>query len=347
MDDKIDGIKEKVCVLYRQHFGKSPEHVELLPASGSARKYNRLGDGREFCIGAYHKDVDENRLFIRFSCHFREKGLPVPQVYSVSHDGLVYLQEDLGNTMLLDVIEQERQAEGWEKRLPELYRKSLAELLRFQFLGGEGLDYSLCVPRPVFDRRCISWDLNYFKYCFLRLAGVPFSEDALENDFERLTARLLEVERTAFMFRDFQSRNIMVRENNVWFIDYQGGRQGALHYDVASLLYDAIAEVPEVYKESLLDDYIMMLQQYRRVDADLFRKEYYCFVLIRLLQAMGAFGLRGLYERKQHFIDSIQPGLSNISSLFKPGKLGNDYPEIQKVADELICTFSKTSLREG
>ena len=211
----------------------------------------------------------------------------------------------------------------------ELYRKALSELLKFQLVGGKGLDYSECLPRPVFDERCIRWDLNYFKYCFLKLAGVEADEDRLEDDFDRLTAKLVMAGTGGFMFRDFQSRNIMVVDNEVYFIDYQGGRQGALHYDVASLLYDAIVKIPESQKEELLNFYIRKLTACEPEYAEKFREMYYHFVLVRLLQAMGAFGLRGLHEGKTHFIDSIVPGLQGIITLFESGKLEGEYTEIQ------------------
>lgn len=329
-------MENTIICLFEKYFNYRPDRIELLPASGSARKYYRIFAGDKTYIGAYHQNIEENRLFIDFSRHFREKGLHVPEIYAVADDGLVYIQEDLGTHMLLDVVESERKEKRLSAPLVELYKKSLSELLRFQLPGGEGLDYSYCIPRPSFDRRCISWDLNYFKYCFLRLAGADFSEEALENDFEQLTDFLCGVPADGFMFRDFQSRNIMVRNGEVWFIDYQGGRQGALQYDVASLLYDAIVGIPEEQREELLDYYIQELQRYRPVAVPVFRQEYYRFVLIRLLQAMGAFGLRGLYEGKQHFIDSILPGLQNIALLFETGRLDNNYSEIYNVVRQLL-----------
>lgn len=322
--------------LFEAHWGHCPDRLEALPLSGSSRKYYRIFDGTDSFIGVCHSSWEENRLFIDFSRHFRAQGLNVPQVFVVSADGLAYIQEDLGGCMLLDVVESGRRDVALNPEVLELYRKSLDELLRIQFLGNEGLDYSHCIPRPVFDRRCIIWDLNYFKYCFLKLAGASFSEDLLENDFELLLEQVCNVSADTFMFRDFQSRNIMVKDGKVWFIDYQGGRQGALHYDVASLLYDAIVAIPDIQREELLDYYIGELQRWRPVDAEVFRKDYYRFVLIRLLQAMGAFGLRGLYERKQHFIDSIQPGLKGIHGLFESGRLGDDYPEIRRIVSNML-----------
>ena len=322
---------EKVIALLKAYLGTLPLRTEMLPASGSQRQYYRLYTSAGPFIGVYHADTLENRLFIDFSRHFRAKGLPVPEIFAVSDDGLVYLQEDLGEVMLLDFVGQHRKGNMLDETALSLYKKVLFELLRFQFLGREGLDYSHCIPRPVFDRRCIAWDLNYFKYCFLRLSGVSFSEDALEDDFEHLLMQACSVPADAFMFRDFQSRNIMVRGGKVWFIDYQGGRKGALHYDVASLLYDAVVEIPEQQREELLQYYITELQNYRKISAEEFIADYYRFVLIRLLQAMGAFGLRGLYEKKQHFIDSIAPGVRTICVLLSERCLGKEYPELQKV----------------
>lgn len=329
-------MENRLMALFETHWGHTPDRLEALPLSGSSRKYYRLFDGMDSFIGVCHSSWEENRLFIDFSRHFRAQGLNVPQIFVVSADGLAYIQEDLGERMLLDVVESEPRDVSLNPEVLELYRKSLDELLRFQFLGNEGLDYSYCIPRPVFDRRCIAWDLNYFKYCFLKLAAASFSEDLLENDFELLLDQVGSVQADTFMFRDFQSRNIMVNKGKVWFIDYQGGRQGALHYDVASLLYDAIVAIPDGQREELLDYYVEELQQWRPMDAQVFRRDYYRFVLIRLLQAMGAFGLRGLYEHKQHFIDSIQPGLQGIYGLFEAGHLGDDYPEIRRIVSNML-----------
>ena len=322
-------MEGKIKTLFKQYSGSDARRVEPLPVSGSARRYYRVFTGDRTYVGVYHENLRENRLFVDFTRHFEKSRLHVPHVYCVSEDGFCYLQDDLGPDMLLDVVEREREGEFLSEHTMELYRKALSELLKFQLEGGKGLDYSGCLPRPVFDERCIRWDLNYFKYCFLKLAGVEVDEDRLENDFDRLTAKLVIAGTDGFMFRDFQSRNIMVLDNEVYFIDYQGGRQGALHYDVASLLYDAIVKIPESQKEELLDFYIRELTESEPGFAEKFREIYYHFVLVRLLQAMGAFGLRGLHEGKPHFIDSIVPGLQGIRTLFESGKLEGEYPEIQ------------------
>ena len=322
-------MEEKIKTLFKQYSGSDARRVEPLPVSGSARRYYRVFTGDRTYVGVYHENLRENRLFVDFTRHFEKSRLHVPHVYCVSEDGFCYLQDDLGPDMLLNVVEREREGEFLSEHTMELYRKALSELLKFQLVGGKGLDYSECLPRPVFDERCIRWDLNYFKYCFLKLAGVEADEDRLEDDFDRLTAKLVMAGTGGFMFRDFQSRNIMVVDNEVYFIDYQGGRQGALHYDVASLLYDAIVKIPESQKEELLNFYIRKLTACEPEYAEKFREMYYHFVLVRLLQAMGAFGLRGLHEGKTHFIDSIVPGLQGIITLFESGKLEGEYTEIQ------------------
>ncbi|MDR1273762.1 MAG: phosphotransferase, partial [Odoribacteraceae bacterium] len=285
-----------------------------------------------------HEDARENLLFIDFSRHFGAKGLRVPGVRAVGEGARVYLQEDLGTVTLLDAVE--RAGEGLSPGTLDLYRQALEELTRFQLLGHEGLDYARCLPRPRFDGRCVAWDLNYYKYCFLRLAGVAVDEQRLEEDFERLAA-LVDAERSdSFMYRDFQSRNIMVKGGLLYFIDYQGGRRGALPYDVASLLHDAIVEIPDAQREELLDHYLSRLSPRRPVEARRLRSVYDHFALVRLLQAMGAFGLRGLHEGKRHFLDSIRPGLRAVVSLFAPGRLAAVYPEIERGARAALQQYA-------
>jgi aminoglycoside/choline kinase family phosphotransferase len=316
--------------LFRQQAGCSCDRLEALPPSGSSRRYYRLFLGERSLVAVYHENTRENALFVDFSRHFRERGVRVPEVYTVAGDGRAYLQEDLGDITLFAALE--RQGAALASGTLDLYRQALDELLRLQVLGHEGLDYGRCLPRPLFDRRCVMWDLNYYKYCFLRLAGVEIDEQRLEEDFDRLADRLDVTPRASFMHRDCQSRNIMLTGGQLYFIDYQGGRRGALAYDVASLLYDAIATIPDEQREELLDHYLSRLARYRPTESGQFRPDYYHFVLVRLLQAMGAFGLRGLHEGKQHFIDSVLPGLQAIVALFASGRLAPGYPEIERGA---------------
>ena len=223
-----------------------------------------------------------------------------------------YLEEDLGDTSLFEFLSKNRTGENIAPPVVEAYRKVISTLPRFQIEAGRDLNYNVCYPRDSFDRQSISWDLNYFKYYFLRLAGIPFSEQALEDDFGRLTDFLLSAPRDYFLYRDFQSRNIMLRDGQPYFLDYQGGRKGALQYDVASLLYDAKADLPPELRQQLLDHYLDTLAGFIDVKRDAFLHHYYAYVYIRIMQALGAYGFRGFYERKAHFLQSVPYALKNL-----------------------------------
>jgi len=325
-------MNKSIDSLYKSIFGNSPYIVENLPPSGSHRKYYRLIiNENESIIAVSNDDYRENKAFIEFSNHFISKGISVPKILAEDLENGVYLQEDLGKDDLLYYIEKD----NWDfsEELISLYKKVIDNLVKIQIVGNEGIDYSYSFPREKFDRQSILWDLNYFKYSWCRLANIPFDEDLLEKDFTFLLDYVSEDDMKYFMFRDFQSRNILIHKGEPFFIDFQGGRKGALQYDIASLLFDAIAEIPENIRESLLSYYISSLNKYIEFDNDRFIKSYYAYSLIRLLQAMGAFGLRGLYEKKQHFIDSIKPGLSNLMYIFK--KIDKDLylPELYKTIE--------------
>src|ERR1035437_9234293 len=183
-------------------------------------------------IGAYNVDIKENQAFLEFSAHFRNKDIPVPHIYVVSDDQKTYLQEDLGNTTLFYFLTKTRETEGFSVKIVEEYKKVLRQLPRIQLVAGKDIDYSVCYPREAFDKQSMMWDLNYFKYYFLKLSKIPFDEQALEDDFQSFSDYLLAVDNNAFLYRDFQSRNIMLKDGEVYFIDYQGGRKGALQYDL-------------------------------------------------------------------------------------------------------------------
>ena len=300
--------------LFAEHFRTPVEQVAPLQGElgGSGRAIVRLSGGGHTVIGVQYNVREENRAFLAFSHHFRSKGLPVPEIYAEDLDAGVYLEEDLGDTTLFQFLNANRSGAEVGAAAVEAYRKVLAELPRFQITGGADLDYSVCYPRASFDRQSITWDLNYFKYYFLRLAGIPFNEQALEDDFETLTKFLLAAPAEYFLYRDFQSRNVMWRDGGPWFVDYQGGRKGALQYDVASLLYDAKADLPPELRGELLEHYLECLGKYQEVDREEFLGHYYGFVYIRILQALGAYGFRGFYERKAHFLQSVPYALKNL-----------------------------------
>jgi aminoglycoside/choline kinase family phosphotransferase len=326
--------------LFRQHFGRPPVTILPMEADGSSRTMFRVvGSGCETAIGVIGPDHEENRAFLSFSRSFRQAGLNVPLVYGVDEPVGMYLEEDLGDTTLFEALAAARRqdpAADFPSRMLPVYQRVVEELPRFQVEGGRVVDFSVAYPRAAFDKQSILWDLNYFKYHFLKLAHVAFNEARLEADFKRLTAFLLRADNRHFLYRDFQSRNIMLRDGEPWFIDYQGGRRGALQYDIASLLYDAKAAIPEAVREQLLEHYLDAAEAYLPIDRALFREHYRGYVLVRILQAMGAYGYRGFYERKPRFLQSVPPAIDNLERLLDTGLLAIELPELAAVL-ERIC----------
>ena len=300
--------------LFEQHFHSAVTRVQPLQGqlSASGRNIIRLASDRASAIGILYGVREENAAFLEFSRHFRRHGLPVPEIYGEDLSQGAYLEEDLGDTTLFEFLSTHRTGEDIAPEVVEAYRKVVAILPRFQVEAGRDLNYSVCYPRDNFDSQSIAWDLNYFKYYFLRLAGIPFNEQALEDDFGRLTTFLLSAPRDYFLYRDFQSRNVMLRDGEPFFVDYQGGRKGALQYDIASLLYDAKADLPPDLRQRLLDHYLDVLAGFIALDHEKFLHFYYGYVYIRILQALGAYGFRGFYERKTHFLQSVPYALKNL-----------------------------------
>lgn len=327
--------------LFRQKFGKNPVSVLPLEGDGSARQMFRLvGDNYETAIGVVGPDAEENRAFLGYTEAFRSISLPVPEVYAVDLKAGAYLEEDLGETTLFDAVSLARKEQP-EAPFPDVmvpvYRRILELLPRFQVQGGKVVDYSVAYPRAAFDRQSILWDLNYFKYHFLKLANVPFNEAKLEKDFRRFAKFLLGADTRHFLYRDFQSRNVMLRDGDPWFIDYQGGRRGALQYDVASLLYDPKAGVPEDLREELLEHYLDALDTHLpKVDRTRFRQHFRGYVLVRIMQAMGAYGYRGFYERKPRFLQSVPQAIRNVERILETGFVPVELPELHAVF-ERIC----------
>jgi len=328
-------IKDQLISLFESHFKEEVTFFEQLPGSGSYREYARMKSSGHKVIGSFNQDVKENQAFLEFSAHFRNKSIPVPHIYSVSSDLRTYLQEDLGNTTLFDFLTKTRETEGFSLKIVEVYKKVLRELPKIQLVAGKDIDYSVCYPREAFDKQSMMWDLNYFKYYFLKLAKISFDEQALEDDFQNFSDYLLAVDNNAFLYRDFQSRNVMLKDGEVYFIDYQGGRKGALQYDLASLLYDAKANIPEAEREELLEFYLDELSQYKHVDREKFKSLFGGYVLIRIMQAMGAYGFRGFYEKKEHFLKSIPFALKNLEILLGRNTIQVQLPELFKVLKEI------------
>jgi len=276
----------------------------------------------------------------------------------------IYLQEDFGDTMLFDHILEERKGNHFPDSLILTLKKVIKELVRFQIEGGEGLDYSSGYPRAAFDKQSMMWDLNYFKYYFLKLAKIPFDEQLLEDDYLKFSDYLLQAPCDYFLYRDFQSRNVMLKDGEPKFIDYQGGLKGALPYDLASLLYDAKADFPQAVRDELLDYYIDELSSYEQIDVAAFKSYYNGYVLIRMMQAMGAFGFRGFYERKEHFLQSIPYALRDLKEILKHLNFSVELPEMlaslqrvtesaflktvgKKESEKLKLTIQSFSYRRG
>src|ERR1700720_942609 len=300
--------------LFEEHFRSPVKRIQPLQGElgGSGRKIIRLSGETDSAIGVLYGVREENVAFLEFSKHFRRRGLPVPEIYGEDLSQGAYLEEDLGDTTLFEFLSKNRQGENIAAPVVEAYRKVVAVLPRFQVEAGRDLNYEVCYPIGSFDRQSVAWDLNYFKYYFLRLAGIPFNERALENDFSRLTKFLLTADLDYFLYRDFQSRNIMLRDGQPFFVDYQGGRKGALQYDIASLLYDAKADLPPELRKDLLNHYLDALSGFIKIDRETFLRHYYAYVYVRIMQALGAYGFRGFYERKAHFLQSVPYALKNL-----------------------------------
>lgn len=327
---------DQLKALFSLWSGEEASLVHRMPVSGSPREYFRISGTELAAIGTFNKDREENEAFIGLSRHFRDLGLPVPEIYGQDLDRNIYLQEDLGDTSLFDYLMERRSGNNFPGEIISTYKKVLDILPEFQIRGASELDFGICYPRGSFDRQSMLWDLSYFKYHFLKLAGVPFHEQRLEDDFQALIRNLLQVETGYFLYRDFQSRNIMLREGEPWFIDYQGGRKGALAYDVASLLFDSKADLPPEVREELLEHYIRQLDKYSGVDAEAFRQSYYPYVLIRIMQAMGAYGFRGFYEKKTHFLRSIPYALGHVKWILENVRLPVPLPELEAVLERLL-----------
>jgi aminoglycoside/choline kinase family phosphotransferase len=321
--------------LYKSCTGSYPDKITLLPASGSDRSYYRL-HGKKVVIGAWNETIRENDAFIAFTRHFFLQGLPVPEVFIVSDDHKAYLQTDLGDDTLFSLLT----ANGFTDDVVNYYNLVVRWLPFFQVKGFKGLDLSYCYPRHSFDRQSMMWDLNYFKYYFARLSCIDFDEQALEDDFQTLVNFLLEAESNFFMFRDFQSRNIMIVDNNPYFIDYQGGRSGPLQYDLASLLFDAKANLSPPLRNELMEVYLTSIEELiagqsgtKLFDRSLFLKYFDGFVLLRILQALGAYGFRGFYQKKEHFLQSIPYAMKNLRWLFSQPTFTLKLPELTKLPD--------------
>lgn len=324
---------ERLTRLYREWTGEMPDPPVPLPLSGSARKYFRLAGPGGTAIGCIGTDPAENRAFLALDARFRERGLRAPAVYGVSADGMAYLQEDLGEGQLFELLKPALPDGSFSPRQRDWLHDTVALLPAVQFKVGEGFDWDVCFPDRAFNARMVEFDLNYFKYDFLKLTGLPFDEIRLQDDFDRLRADALDFEGDTFMYRDFQARNVMIRDGEPWFIDFQGGRRGPIYYDVASFIWQARSRYPEELKQELIRTYIRSLRSFREVDEELFNERLRLFVLFRTLQVLGAYGFRGYFEKKPHFLASVPFAMDNLRALLR--KPFDSYPYLNGLLSQL------------
>ena len=346
-DDRMSfDVPAQLSRLYARTAGSAPSAVELLPGAGSNRRYYRI-HGQTTMIGVAGTDAAENKAFVELSHHFHSIGIPVPEVYDIDEDSMTYLQEDLGTTSLFDFISSGRENGEWTDEQHHALRRTIAALPKLQWEGARGLDFSsVCFPVASMDRQSLMWDLNYFKYCFLKPMEVDHSEVLLERDFTTLCDKILRFDTPTFMYRDFQSRNVMLDSNgSPRFIDFQGGRRGPYHYDVVSFLWQAKAHYPQALRDELIDEYIRASEPYINIDPIGFRRELCLFVLLRTLQVLGAYGLRGLVQRKPHFINSIPAAIDNLRTLL--ADMPDGMPHLHEVLQRIVSMPRWNSIPEN
>lgn len=324
--------EERLKELYYQTFGKPAVCIEKIHGSGGGgRCYYRLTDADGFSVfGIKGTNAEEDLAFYNLSQIFQQRQFHTPKVFAISPDHMYYLQQDLGTTTLADYLKQHKATNGaYDNDAQTMLKRVISQLPRMQFEGASSEVYDNCYPVPQMDETSIMFDLNYFKYCFLKLKNIEFHEVRLEKDFRDLASDILKTDTNTFMYRDFQSRNVMIHNDEPYYIDYQGGRKGPLFYDVASFVWQASVNYPESLKQILIDEYLNSLKQFYDISHEDFNKQLRLLLLFRTLQVLGAYGYRGLWEKKQQFIDSIPQGLANIKSILDAGGLDH-YPELRK-----------------
>lgn len=305
-----------------------------MTGSASNRRYCRLTSPAGTCVGVVGTDFNENRAFITLARHFRSKGIAAPEVLAVGKEGMVYIQEDLGHDLLLNMLVKARKHGDDTAPIEDMLCKTMSLLPKIQFEGAKDLDFNVCYPQPSFDRRMIMFDLNYFKYCFLKPSGLEFNEVSLQEDFERLADELLRYDTDTFLYRDFNARNVMICDGEPYFIDFQGGRRGPIYYDVASFVWQARAEYSDELRERMVSSYLEALAEYMDISREEFDSRLRLFILFRLMQAMGAYGFRGWSEHKAKFVASIPAALRSLKSLI--AKPFDDYPYLMEALSGMI-----------
>lgn len=322
---------EKLKIFYVETYGYDADYIKTITQAGSPRKYFRFTKNDNSVLGVYSENIEETETFLYYSDVFEKSGLNTPAVYKVSADKQCYFIQDFGDDLLLGLLEKEPVETRYSGKIADVYKKSLAALVKLQVVGASQIDYNKAYQINDFNEQAILFDLNYFKYYFLNRSGVTYNEKMLQDDFDNFAKSLADEGPKLFMFRDFQARNIVVKDNEPYFIDYQGGRRGAPEYDAVSLLYQAKAALPENFRNELRDFFFSELNKCIRLEYKDFCDRFYKYVYLRVMQTLGAYGLRGLIENKQHFVESIPFALRNLSELLKLHAFSYDYPELLRV----------------
>lgn len=341
-------IKKSIIELMDKDLSEKIVDIKLLPASGSSRVYCRITTEKQSYIATYNSNIEENTAFLAFSKHFKDSNLPVPEIIAVNDKKDCYIQSDLGDVSLFDFVQNCVKNNLYDEETVRLYKKTISELVNFQIIGNKDLDYSIAFPTTSFDKISVIDDLNYFKYYFLKVNDeIIFNESRLNSDFQNIANYILEAPSNFFMYRDFQSRNVMIKDNNPYFIDYQGGRKGPLQYDIISLLYQVKAQLPNNLRDELLSHYKDELSRFINLNEIKFDKYYNSFILLRLLQVLGAYGFRGLIQKKQHFIDSIPYALNELIALRNNIDFPFETPELSNILNQIDILLTKYQHNEN
>jgi len=341
--EQSENIENKLTILFTEWAGAGAQQITKLPNSGSNRKYFRLHNKDISAIGVYNDNFKENIAYIKFTKQFLDSRINVPLIFSERLEENIYLIQDLGDNQMLQWLTSIRTKNEFPPQAISMYKKVIQELIRIQITAGRTFDYSHCYPYAEFDKEAIIYDLNYFKTNYVDALKLKYNKQNLNSEFDIFTMYLLSAPNNYFMYRDFQARNILLVENNPFFIDYQGGRKGPLQYDLASLLFQAKAEIPEHIKNLLLEYYIDLARKFAPINKCEFKEYYYAFALIRVLQTLGAYGLRGLIEKKNHFIESIPLAIKNLVYLLDKVEILNQLPELKKIIIQITTTEIKTN----
>jgi aminoglycoside/choline kinase family phosphotransferase len=338
-------IKKQLRELFKNYFDAEPEKIKALPHSGSNRNYFRLSTQDFSAIGVYHNNSKENVAFIHFTRHFLQYRINVPSIYAQNLNQNIYLIEDLGDVQLLNWLTEIREKNSFPQQAQEIYKKVIQELVKIQILAGRDFDYSYCYPYQEFHKESILYDLNYFKHYFVDALHIQYNHHKLQYDFGHLSDFLLSDMAPYFMYRDFQARNIMLVDDEPYFIDYQGGRKGALQYDLASLLFQAKANIPNEDRNQLVNYYLTIARLFIPINQEEFLEKFYAYALLRVLQTLGAYGLRGIIEKKQHFIESIPYAIKNLEFLIQKNEILKQLNTLKDIIHQIINTTLKTNER--